>query len=125
VAAIGYPACAGIDLFPVLRFVPLQRLPRMRGDRPANVNIGGQTLMATPHARGSTRALPQIRHVDTGYPACAGIDLFPRREPIRTSGLPRMRGDRPIAINTVAWTLWATPHARGSTAVSALKLPDP
>ena len=49
-----YPACAGIDPKSSLRCATLQRLPRMRGDRPSLVVIMGLGLKFTPHARGST-----------------------------------------------------------------------
>ncbi len=49
-----YPACAGIDL--AGDYVPhrLQRLPRMRGDRPCSRISSSSQYSFTPHARGST-----------------------------------------------------------------------
>ena len=72
-----------------------RRLPRMRGDRPAiflSVALIGQ---ATPHARGSTADEKEAPPNRSGYPACAGIDLVSPFSTLRTSWLPRMRGDRP------------------------------
>ena len=52
-----YPACAGID--PILScFCACQScLPRMRGDRPEEVDDKAREKAFTPHARGSTLAL--------------------------------------------------------------------
>jgi len=92
----GYPACAGID--PQVRgwVAPVQRLPRMRGDRPAGYRYIQLSWKATPHARGSTLTLYAILTRPLGYPACAGIDLRHVRQTSTTLWLPRMRGDRPI-----------------------------
>ena len=112
---VGYPACAGIDLSPGLNIDSLKRLPRMRGDRPGMAPKGTSTLSATPHARGSTPVGPNKVTILPGYPACAGIDLWPAIVYDMSEWLPRMRGDRP----SQEWVLGslgkATPHARGST----------
>ncbi len=50
----GYPACAGIDLPPLVFSGGASRLPRMRGDRPYSNDFSWETRTATPHARGST-----------------------------------------------------------------------
>ena len=110
-----YPACAGIDLFPVLGFVPLERLPRMRGDRPGSKKSVEKSEKFTPHARGSTIRLPAFLERMSVYPACAGIDLVLSYFPIPPSGLPRMRGDRPGNGGELAIVRRFTPHARGST----------
>ena len=52
-----------------------------------------------------------------GYPACAGIDPRSSGGTLETTGLPRMRGDRPVACAEAATAEEATPHARGSTPV--------
>ncbi len=54
-SALGvYPACAGIDLGALVSVVVWVGLPRMRGDRPDNVNSLYFGFLFTPHARGST-----------------------------------------------------------------------
>ena len=50
----GYPACAGIDLSIEEVASVIRRLPRMRGDRPAEHDLQEALRKATPHARGST-----------------------------------------------------------------------
>jgi len=72
--AVGYPACAGIDPNVRQSQTAIERLPRMRGDRPC-CECGRELQdQATPHARGSTPiAIAQISG-SQGYPACAGID---------------------------------------------------
>jgi len=117
----GYPACAGIDLPISMLETTWARLPRMRGDRPYCRRLPLQKESATPHARGSTRVRLANDGRARGYPACAGID--PRALSCRRSllGLPRMRGDRPIAPIAQDRLVGATPHARGSTLLAVDK----
>ncbi len=111
----GYPACAGIDPNRGALDTRVPRLPRMRGDRPHTRQPAIRAEGATPHARGSTlaNAVDQARYC--GYPACAGIDPAPPLLTARPIRLPRMRGDRPSQLSSVANVRAATPHARGST----------
>ena len=112
---VGYPACAGIDPAPLQPDSDRKRLPRMRGDRPGNVQVSVVRRGATPHARGSTFVGFIDQALSQGYPACAGIDpTKPSRSNV-TWRLPRMRGDRPHSSRTGTTSLLATPHARGST----------
>ena len=113
--AAGYPACAGID--PTMQPTrPLcSRLPRMRGDRPGYPTEMGHDPKATPHARGSTPCRSYLPIPPKGYPACAGIDLWPAKRCLSRSWLPRMRGDRPFGGRIPHGGGEATPHARGST----------
>ncbi len=69
-----YPACAGIDRSLQPRKKRRDRLPRMRGDRPAIGPIGFVIAQFTPHARGSTCILKGYKKRGEVYPACAGID---------------------------------------------------
>jgi len=73
--------------------------------------------MATPHTRGSTLSKKILRKWVRGYPAYAGID--PTLEIVGRIilGLPRIRGDRPCYIGLSTYSMWATPHTRGSTYV--------
>ena len=111
----GYPACAGIDPRLAHTRTFRGRLPRMRGDRPFIAELQALAAEATPHARGSTLS-PCVSLLGiVGYPACAGIDLGQRPVPWPSSGLPRMRGDRPGLSPGQNQSPQATPHARGST----------
>ena len=69
-----YPACAGIDLDTKTVTIALERLPRMRGDRPSDSGKERVIQRFTPHARGSTSTTFSKEKVSTVYPACAGID---------------------------------------------------
>ncbi len=124
-AQIGCPACAGID--PSISSTPTcaPRLPRMRGDRPWPALASGGSIVAAPHARGSTPRRLTVSQLDGGCPACAGID--PARAVRRrgSSRLPRMRGDRPFAASVRAARPPAAPHARGSTQGSRPHRRDP
>ena len=53
------------------------------------------SMLATPHARGSTLLTIMGVMLSQGYPACAGIDLYDSEQDSRRYWLPRMRGDRP------------------------------
>ncbi len=111
----GYPACAGIDPTRTGLQAEIERLPRMRGDRPSSGSPALTLATATPHARGSTRQRACGTEVHWGYPACAGIDLAIHAVVADIPGLPRMRGDRPRHTSGRKGQAWATPHARGST----------
>ncbi len=111
----GYPACAGIDHMVSGCATIRHGLPRMRGDRPLTTSDFEIRDEATPHARGSTARKYAPASLDTGYPACAGIDLLEYVRDLVVEGLPRMRGDRPCHILLLLTGGEATPHARGST----------
>ena len=114
-----YPACAGLDRRLAGRLADTYSLPRMRGDRPLISILYSRCAMFTPHARGSTYH-SYNKHPDPEvYPACAGIDPLPFQVPLELPRLPRMRGDRPLAIRASWSILRFTPHARGSTAYEA------
>ncbi len=87
----------------------------MRGDRPGNSTSRVVPKAFTPHARGST-SVRYRRHCRIFvYPACAGIDPKILAEKGLLFCLPRMRGDRPSALEIVWSPSSFTPHARGST----------
>ncbi len=110
-----YPACAGIDPGGGLVATNRESLPRMRGDRPYKRIRKDVARRFTPHARGSTLRAATARRKSAVYPACAGIDLSLRKAICAMSGLPRMRGDRPIRVLQLGELKRFTPHARGST----------
>ncbi len=113
----GCPACAGIDPYLTADATDAARLPRMRGDRPADNRISEGVRRAAPHARGSTRHDGNRRRVGEGCPACAGIDPTRWTRCATSSRLPRMRGDRPCVPTVRVQPAQAAPHARGSTRV--------
>ncbi len=90
-------------------------LPRMRGDRPCRKPLRTTVKRFTPHARGSTLVQREGGKLACVYPACAGIDRTTTASWCSTSGLPRMRGDRPSLGLPSATSIRFTPHARGST----------
>ena len=110
-----YPACAGIDPANSSCLVVGRRLPRMRGDRPDDMQQGLIPLMFTPHARGSTCPSFLWQSTSRVYPACAGIDPCSCRCHAPPRCLPRMRGDRPLVKASADHEESFTPHARGST----------
>ncbi len=110
-----YPACAGIDLYIRGPYLPPERLPRMRGDRPDVPRCAKNLWGFTPHARGSTVYCSIPLLLPYVYPACAGIDRGKLGTAIHLPGLPRMRGDRPKPRGKYWTHVRFTPHARGST----------
>ena len=111
----GFPACAGIDPFPAGLTVGFEWLPRVRGDRPVGWRLILCRTLASPRARGSTRARSFRKHHRGGFPACAGIDPGPSLVRPLMQGLPRVRGDRPKLIDMGYEGDMASPRARGST----------
>jgi len=111
-----YPACAGIHLCANGASVPVQCLPRMRGDPPLQNHEFNQKMQSTPHARGSTAIARRNADGSNVYPACAGIHLTVSRARQPSAGLPRMRGDPPLMQCLKQHLILSTPHARGSTA---------
>ncbi len=102
---------------PAQRWI-MDRLPRIRGDRPPGCVRGSVRPKATPHTRGSTFLLYKTCWNTTGYPAYAGIDL---REMVVMGldlRLPRIRGDRPFTDRSLRKRSKATPHTRGSTSTN-------
>ena len=111
----GYPAYAGIDPELSVCCPGINRLPRIRGDRPCCRGLLSPLIKATPHTRGSTPLGSSCAHILGGYPAYAGIDLTLLLQVGMTRGypayagidpmpgiyapcpprLPRIRGDRP------------------------------
>ena len=89
--------------------------PRARGSTLLQVSIISIIPGAPPRARGSTSFRSFINNIITGSPACAGIDPRSPSGPTPTSGLPRVRGDRPFPTCRCEDLNRAPPRARGST----------
>ena len=71
--------------------------------------------MASPHTRGWTRSEPVTATTVTGFPAHAGMDPAGIDGGAVDGGLPRTRGDGPLAGLEVLWREAASPHTRGWT----------
>ena len=110
-----FPAHAGIDPLPVIRYFMIARLPRTRGDRPIHQVCGNMLALSSPHTRGSTFCAPKDDPRDYVFPAHAGIDLTASMPSGTPSRLPRTRGDRPAGHETGTSRRWSSPHTRGST----------
>ena len=112
----GFPAHAGMDPRPRTPRRRAARLPRTRGDGPADSGRGRDGEAASPHTRGWTRERLQRRQPALGFPAHAGMD--PGR-PDRAGSprrLPRTRGDGPASATPGTPSARASPHTRGWTA---------
>src|SRR3546814_6544745 len=71
------------------------RLPRTRGEGPANAMARGLGDRAPPHPRGWTDRKPLSGGQPRGSPAPAGMDPHRRTPAPAGPGLPRTRGDGP------------------------------
>ena len=111
----GSPAHAGIDPLTSRTSIVPGRLPRTRGDRPAQTLELLTVALAPPHTRGSTRITLGTVLVVEGSPAHAGIDPLPGSWSATWERLPRTRGDRPAPCCPSVSSVMAPPHTRGST----------
>ena len=111
----GFPAHAGMDLRLRVRAGRRIRLPRTRGDGPADTSAAKRAVMASPHTRGWTQPLYAVVHHCAGFPAHAGMDPGRRRRAGCIPWLPRTRGDGPASRSAVATASRASPHTRGWT----------
>ena len=114
-AGDGFPALAGMDPTAWLTSTPRYRLPRARGDGPKNRVREYQKSRASPRSRGWTRrAAPSASGV-RGFPALAGMDPLVVLIVLVRRGLPRARGDGPVALGGAVRAAWASPRSRGWT----------
>ncbi len=112
---VGSPAHAGMDRPARRRRRTRGRLPRARGDGPAQVFGNVQVFEAPPRTRGWTDQPHDDQQHDDGSPAHAGMDQkFGVPAHIRT-GLPRARGDGPRSGFQAARSAGAPPRTRGWT----------
>ena len=91
------PAHAGIDPISRPHCKSPGRLPRARGDRPAGWDNEMLSLESPPRTRGSTWYTACDAGNERVSPAHAGIDPVPQGLHPASLGLPRARGDRPVA----------------------------
>ncbi len=112
---VGSPACAGMDPSVTRATTSGLRLPRVRGDGPAESITTGTVAKAPPRARGWTRPQRARYELLGGSPACAGMDPATDSAPPATMWLPRVRGDGPGLSVGVSDTGAAPPRARGWT----------
>ncbi len=113
----GSPAPAGMDPPPDRRHHRTRRLPRTRGDGPADRTLTIVQPKAPPHPRGWTQAERLQCRGTPGSPAPAGMDprMFTAENTV--GWLPRTRGDGPVAPNTALTAYGAPPHPRGWTRI--------
>ncbi len=109
------PAYAGIDLIqhPIHRIV--DRLPRVRGDRPKKPARLTPDGLPPPRTRGSTRPRSWATGCGRASPAYAGIDPWITWNGPWAASLPRVRGDRPAQAVHDAILVRPPPRTRGST----------
>ena len=115
VVHLGCPACAGMDPFLCATVARSVWLPRVRGDGPSPRTKRRFIRSVAPRARGWTPDDTVLTRVQSGCPACAGMD--PRWAPRSSSrtGLPRVRGDGPRQIAEDNRRRRVAPRARGWT----------
>ncbi len=89
------PAHAGIGLDMPNRRTNWPCLPRARGDRPHGIPWSQDKGRSAPRTRGSAEFSTQCEPLVRVCPAHAGIGRSLLRPVIRSTRLPRARGDRP------------------------------
>ncbi len=94
------PAYAGIDPLQPIACQVVQRLPRVRGDRPLRPRLPPMLKKPPPRTRGSTPKNSRSHLQAHASPAYAGIDPHPGRRLPGSACLPRVRGDRPSTEET-------------------------
>ncbi len=109
------PAYAGIDLKMRNQDFEIQRLPRVRGDRPLPVVVERVSIVSPPRTRGSTSGSGSRRCRCRVSPAYAGIDPITVACLIAPARLPRVRGDRPLYPRMLDKACASPPRTRGST----------
>ena len=111
----GFPAHAGMDRTSSTRRTGSRRVPRTRGDGPADSQGRLRGVKGSPHTRGWTQIVEESRRASCGFPAHAGMDPGPRTAPPAPCRVPRTRGDGPHARSKRAPPAAGSPHTRGWT----------
>ena len=91
------------------------RLPRTRGDGPAESLVRPPEPRASPHTRGWTRHARPLLGTGHGFPAHAGMDPWSPCSARCGAWLPRTRGDGPETCGVTDGNVPASPHTRGWT----------
>ena len=111
----GSPAHAGMDPAGQAAYEAYVWLPRPRGDGPLPLVESHDGWEAPPPTRGWTARHRGPPGPHPGSPAHAGMDPRRSRRPAPGSGLPRPRGDGPMAMPAARALLAAPPPTRGWT----------
>ena len=114
-AAVGFPAPAGMDPKWPRCWPARRRLPRTRGDGPKGLAEVSTLIPASPHPRGWTREPCREDLFQLGFPAPAGMDPLTRASATLPRWLPRTRGDGPVQVSWGKASAAASPHPRGWT----------
>ena len=107
------PVCAGRAQGSRFRCGHRPAHPRMRGEGPMRIRDVMVELGSSPHAWGGRGPGGRGSCVVRLIPACAGRARSARRSRTRRAAHPRMRGEGPARVLSVAWVIGSSPHARG------------
>ena len=117
----GFPALAGMDPNRGRSWPPRNRIPRARGDGPPGDLLGDRQVRDSPRSRGWTRGRLGVVVDGAGFPALAGMDPPPASRRGATPGIPRARGDGPLAARSASRTIADSPRSRGWTLFQAVR----
>ena len=98
-----------------LRVRPHGGFPALAGMDPDGPWLCSRSWEASPRSRGWTSTSPGSGRRGPGFPALAGMDPAVRACGGSTPGLPRARGDGPVAMSTPLPFVPASPRSRGWT----------
>ena len=115
---VGFPAHAGMDRRCSLHCPRRMRFPRPRGDGPGYIIRLGVQLEVSPPTRGWTPDQQVSRCFQGGFPAHAGMDLFPTPCADSAWRFPRPRGDGPTLRRPIDGFTRVSPPTRGWTRIA-------
>mgnify|MGYP001487898256 CR=1 FL=1 len=120
-AHAAFPAGAGINR--ACWHLPARAagVPRRRGDQPSTEQQLSTVEERSPQARGSTGCESARVPLACAFPAGAGINRADRKAQATGCGVPRRRGDQPVALQGATIAAGRSPQARGSTGVLQLR----
>ena len=110
-----FPASAGMHRPSVTHVLPVDSVPRKRGDAPPDGSVRAATDARSPQARGCTVNAPCSSPDLSPFPASAGMHRSTTAASTPRRSVPRKRGDAPATSMEFSRAVGRSPQARGCT----------